>query len=65
MDTITTIAAAKPLRQRMQQDMMMRGLLPRTQDSISATSAGSPALEPGVRLLPPKRDHVCVLQNSC
>jgi integrase/recombinase XerD len=37
MDTIsttsaTTIAAAKPLRKRMQQDMMMRGLLPRTQE---------------------------------
>lgn len=32
MDTITTIAAATPLRQRMQQDMMMRGLLPRTQE---------------------------------
>ena len=32
MDTITTTTAAKPLRQRMQQDMMMRGLLPRTQE---------------------------------
>lgn len=32
MDTITTTSATKPLRQRMQQDMMMRGLLPRTQE---------------------------------
>jgi len=32
MDTITTVTPVKPLRQRMQHDMMMRGLLPRTQD---------------------------------
>lgn len=30
METITTTAATKSLRQRMQQDMMMRGLLPHT-----------------------------------
>ncbi|WP_229736466.1 tyrosine-type recombinase/integrase [Novosphingobium endophyticum] len=32
MATISTDTPAKPLRQRMQHDMMMRGLLPRTQE---------------------------------
>ncbi len=32
MATISTTAPVTPLRQRMQHDMMMRGLLPRTQD---------------------------------
>lgn len=32
MTTISTTAPVTPLRQRMQHDMMMRGLLPRTQD---------------------------------
>ncbi|EQB14812.1 tyrosine-type recombinase/integrase [Novosphingobium lindaniclasticum] len=32
MATISTPASISPLRQRMQHDMMMRGLLPRTQD---------------------------------
>lgn len=32
MDTISTPAPFSPLHQRMQHDMMMRGLLPRTQD---------------------------------
>jgi len=32
MATISTTAPVAPLRQRMQHDMMMRGLLPRTQD---------------------------------
>ena len=31
MDTITTTAPVNPLRQRMQHDMMMRGLGPHTQ----------------------------------
>jgi hypothetical protein len=32
MATISTDPPVKPLRQRMQHDMMMRGLLPRAQD---------------------------------
>jgi len=32
MATVSTEAPVRPLRQRMQHDMMMRGLLPRTQD---------------------------------
>lgn len=39
MATISTTAPVTPLRQRMQHDMMMRGLLPRTQDQYSPNVA--------------------------